>query len=307
MQLTREEAARARRPRARGTPDPADRPPPTTILTQMQKCTVCGKRSSKAERRCIVCDNVYGDVDALAKHQKVRGHIGGHYPDGGPLTRPSRQSNARSSRRRLIERRDGLDEDEERLGLNEDADDLLVDDVTARTVCARRHRSAGAAARRHRVATPTSTLTVTTTTTTTMMLMLTTRRRPTPASRVDDRQISLNGCRRRAAHRRHQRRARVVVHPSAPLLQQRQHQVQAYGRRRQSARSAASATTLSLFETRVASSSRGAACCARRAASVRRAKSQMVYAIAATTPTCALNERAALRLSDQYSFRLEAL
>ena len=95
----------------------------------MQKCTVCGKRSSKAEHRCIVCDNVYGDVDALAKHQKDRGHIGGHYPDGGPLTRPSRQSNARSSRRRLIERRDGLDEEEERLGLNEDADDLLVDDV----------------------------------------------------------------------------------------------------------------------------------------------------------------------------------
>jgi hypothetical protein len=53
----------------------------------MDKCDICFKKSSKQQHQCIVCNNVYETIEMTAKHQRDRGHIGGHHPMVGPLTR----------------------------------------------------------------------------------------------------------------------------------------------------------------------------------------------------------------------------
>lgn len=79
-------------------------------------CQICYKRWQKDEsHQCIVCNNVYTTVPELAAHQKARGHIGGHYEGGGPLSR--------TRTRQEKEKRSGLDEEDEALGLPRDDDD----------------------------------------------------------------------------------------------------------------------------------------------------------------------------------------
>jgi hypothetical protein len=75
------------------------------------KCAVCHKRSSKGEHQCIVCNNIYSNVNDLIAHHTARQHIGGHYPSEGPLVTKRR-------------RRSGVDEAEEAL----DVPDLGGDD-----------------------------------------------------------------------------------------------------------------------------------------------------------------------------------
>jgi hypothetical protein len=93
----------------------------------MEKCAVCFKKSSKQEHQCIVCNNVYETAEMTAKHQKDRGHIGGHHPNGGPLTRT--RTTARGGRQvvQVTGTRDGTNNDEELLGLNEDEEEAIVD------------------------------------------------------------------------------------------------------------------------------------------------------------------------------------
>lgn len=39
---------------------------------------------------CVVCNNVYSSIADLERHQKERGHIGGHFQSIGPLKRQQR-------------------------------------------------------------------------------------------------------------------------------------------------------------------------------------------------------------------------
>jgi hypothetical protein len=105
------------------------------VKNQMIKCTICMKKSATGTRhRCIVCDNEYDDVAATAKHCLDRGHPGGHHPQGSVLMKARQnRGKGRHSVLKSVQLADE-DEDEDKIGLNEDANDLVVipkdDDIT---------------------------------------------------------------------------------------------------------------------------------------------------------------------------------
>ena len=95
----------------------------------MQKCNTCFRKSSKQEHQCIVCNNFYETVELTAKHQRDRGHIGGHHPDGGPLTRTRATTRNGRTVKYIDSKRDGANEEEEQLGLNEDDEEIVNADA----------------------------------------------------------------------------------------------------------------------------------------------------------------------------------
>jgi len=91
----------------------------------MIKCLVCSKKSPSGNKhRCIVCDNEYDSVEATSKHCVDRGHPGGHHPPGGVLARAREQLGKKRPTVRVVER--GTEDDEEELGLNNDAAEILA-------------------------------------------------------------------------------------------------------------------------------------------------------------------------------------
>jgi len=95
----------------------------------MIKCLVCRKKSADGSvHECTVCANTYHSVEDCEKHQRQRGHIGGHFVVSGPLKRATVANRGAVKVTNIPNKRDGADEEEEQLGLADgDADEEIVD------------------------------------------------------------------------------------------------------------------------------------------------------------------------------------